>query len=172
MTTSEDLCKQHGMLIVQEAQILKDCVRELPEFPVIINIGAGVGTSAVAMLEERPDAFVFSVDINPVPLERTSLRVCNVEPNRCVRLLGKSWHVGEYFPFAVDMVFVDGDHGNYAVERDINTWIPKIKDNGIAAFHDYKHPNVPELTNVVNDKMAKHEVIAEHRYLIAYKISW
>ena len=171
MITSKDLCEQHGMLIWPEAQILKKCVAMLPENPVIINIGAGAGTSAVAMLEERPDAFVFSVDKEPAPLERISINACGVDFTRCVRLLGKSWYVGRHFPYMVNMVFVDGDHGAKAVEQDTITWLPKVRIGGIMAFHDYKHRNVPELTDVINSFMSPYAVIAEHRYLIAYTIA-
>jgi predicted O-methyltransferase YrrM len=170
VTTSEDLCKIHGMLIWPEAQILKTCARMLPADPVIINIGAGVGTSAIAILEERPDAFIFSVDRDPADLERINLRECEIPITRCIRILGKSWDVGQDFPYLVNMVFVDGDHGVKAVEKDICTWITKILPGGIMAFHDYKHRNVPGLTKVVDSFMNGNEVIAEHRYMIAFRI--
>ncbi|KKK82407.1 hypothetical protein LCGC14_2803690 [marine sediment metagenome] len=171
MTTSKDLCKIHGMLIWSEVQILKSCARMLPKDPIIVNIGAGVGTSAVAILEERPCAFVFSVDKNPAPLERLNLIRCEIDTTRCVRLLGVSWNVGRNFPFMVHMVFVDGDHGTKPVERDIAAWLPRVTVGGIMAFHDYKHPNVPLLTDVVDSFMSPYKVIAEHRYMIAYRIT-
>lgn len=171
MLTSKDLCEKHGMLIWPEAQILKKCASLLPKDPIIVNIGAGVGTSAVAILEERPFAFVFSVDNKPAPKERIGLLACGIDISRCVRLLGKSWDVGRHFPYSVHMVFVDGAHGTKAVEQDIAAWLPNILPNGIMAFHDYKHPNVPELTDVVNSFMSTYEVIDEYRYMIAYRIT-
>ncbi len=171
MTTSEDLCKIHGMLIWPEAQILKKCVSMLPEDPIIVNIGAGVGTSVAAILEERPDAFVFSVDKDPAPLEKLNLIRCKIDTTRCIRLLGKSWNIGKNFPFMVHMVFVDGDHGVKPVEKDISAWLPRVTVGGIMAFHDYKHPNVPSLTDIVNSFMSPYEIIDEHRYMIAYKIA-
>lgn len=159
------------MLIWPEAQILKTCAKMLPANPIIVNIGAGVGTSVATILEERPDAFVFSVDKSPAPLERLNLTRCNLDTTRCVRLLGKSWNIGKNFPYEVHMVFVDGDHGVKPVEQDISAWLPRVIVGGIMAFHDYKHPNVPALTDVVNSFMSTYEVIAEYRYMIAYKIA-
>jgi predicted O-methyltransferase YrrM len=158
------------MLIWPEAQILKQCVAMLPADPVIINIGASVGTSAIAMLEERPDAFIFSVDKEEAALEKVNLKRCEISVTRCIRILGKSWDVGQDFPYSVNMVFVDGDHGDKAVERDICTWISKVLPGGIMAFPDYKHANVPGLTKVVDSFMNGYEVIAEHRYMIAFKL--
>lgn len=171
MLTSQDLCEQHGMLIWPEAQILKKCASMLPADPVIVNIGAGAGTSAAAILEERPDAFIFSVDKDPALLERVNLLKCGLNTKRCIRILGKSWDVGRNFPCTIHMVFVDGDHGTKAVEQDIATWLPKVIPGGIMAFHDYKHPNVPELTGVVDSFMNGYELIDEHRYMIAYVVN-
>lgn len=170
VTTSKDLCNIHGMLIWEEALILKTCASMLPADPVIINIGAGAGTSAVAMLEERPDAFIFSVDKKESPLEWLNLRKCKIPITRCIRILGKSWDVGQDFPFQVNMVFVDGAHGDKAVEKDISAWMSCVVRGGIMAFHDYKHKNVPGLTKIVDSFMNGNEVIAEHRYMIAYKL--
>jgi len=167
---SKDICEQYGMLIWPEAQILKNCVKLLPENPIIVNIGAGTGTSVAAMLEERSDAYIFSVDKDPVPLEKINVSKCDVDASRFVRLLGKSWTVGWHFPFTVHMVFVDGDHGNDAVQKDIVAWKPKIRTGGIMAFHDYKHPNVPELTKIVDAHMEGHKIIDEHRYMIAFQL--
>jgi predicted O-methyltransferase YrrM len=158
------------MLIWEEALILKECAKTLPPEPLIINIGAGAGTGVVAVLEERPDAFVFSIDKEEAKLERTSIQVCGLDPCRCVRLLGRSWDVGKHFPFRVDLVFVDGDHGNIPVKKDIEAWLPKVYPGGIIAFHDYNHDKVPGLTDVVDTYMKGFEVIGKHRYLIAYRI--
>lgn len=38
---------------------------------------------------------------------------------------------------SVDFVFVDADHSYAAVKEDIHTWLPKMKDGGILAGHDY-----------------------------------
>lgn len=171
MTTCKDICEKHCLLMWPEAQILKKCAAMLPADPIIINIGAGAGTSAIAMLEERPDAFVFSVDHIPEPLELENLLACGVDPTRCVRLLGISWDIGRNFPYPVHMVFVDGAHYSEAVEQDIATWLPRILPGGIMAFHDYKNPNVPELAVIVNSFMDGNKIIDEHRYMIAFEIN-
>jgi len=170
MITSEDLARTYGMMIVEEVQVLKECVDMLPEKPIIVNIGAGVGTSAAAILETRPNAFIFSVDKDRAPEEQVNLVKCGLNPHRCVRLLGRSQAIGLHFPIAIDLLFVDGAHYDEAVKNDILMWLPKVADGGIAVFHDYKHPNVPGLTTIVDEAMSKYPVIGQHRFLIAYKI--
>ena len=41
---------------------------------------------------------------------------------------------------SIDLAFVDTEHEDYAVRREVNLWSPKLKENGIFIFHDFtKH---------------------------------
>lgn len=167
---SYQLAQSKGMLSKEEVGLLKVCAAELPTRPVIINIGAGVGTSALAILEERPQGFIFSIDTKPKHEEKEALRKGAVDPNRVVRILGKSWNVGLHFPWSVDLVFVDGDHTNAGVNHDLQTFLPLVNNGGFILFHDYNHPNLPGLTKIVNHLMRGYEIVGHERYLIAYKV--
>lgn len=168
---SYELAELHKMLDKEEVALLKQCAKMLPPNPVIVNIGANVGTSAISMLEERPDAYIFSVDVKR-EREREYVLECNLDPARIVRLLGDSKEVGKYFPYQVDMVFIDGDHTDEGVSGDIEAWVPKAKY--IVAYHDYHHPRYKEKPNVhldeiVDAAMAGWDKIGEARFLVAFK---
>lgn len=52
-----------------------------------------------------------------------------------------SWQGARYFRNkSVDFVFIDADHSLDSVTKDINAWLPKIRENGIIAGHDYFNP--------------------------------
>jgi precorrin-6B methylase 2 len=177
------------MLSRDEIDLLQDCVREITpavyyEYkgepvgdaslwpPVIVNIGANVGTSSCAILEANPGAFVFSIDVKPYPEERENIIACGLDPTRIVRLLGDSAEIGTFFPYRPDMVFVDGGHHDEAVRDDIEAWQSKCKS--IMLFHDYHHPNYAEkpgvnLDEIVDKAMADWERIGEARYLVAFR---
>ena len=42
----------------------------------------------------------------------------------------------------VDYCFIDADHSEGAVVRDIKSWLPKVKPGGILAGHDYDRQSV------------------------------
>ena len=42
---------------------------------------------------------------------------------------------------SVDLVFFDGDHSFTGLQRDFSAWYPRIKDQGILAFHDATNDN-------------------------------
>lgn len=217
---AKQLAQKHGMLSVEEIDLLQDCVKMLrlspssaillgnitrdewedatEEYkksllrkakyvslsvvdkkkdvfikgPIIINIGANIGTSACAILEANPQAFIFSIDVKPHPEEATNLALCGLPAERAVRLLGNSGIIGKHFPYDVDMVFVDGAHHDEAVKADIEAWVPRCKS--IMLFHDYHHPNYAakpnaNLDQIVDEAMEDWERIGEARYLVAFK---
>ena len=167
---SYDIAKKHGMMNRGEVALLKACAMQLTEKPVVVNIGAGFGTSSAAILEERPSAFIFSVDKEARPEEQEGLIACGLNANRCIRLLGLSWDIGVFFPYEVELLFVDGSHEEGSVRKDIAVWLPKVVSNGFVLFHDYNHQKAPGVTIAVDELMKDHEVVGSHRYLIAYSI--
>ena len=49
------------------------------------------------------------------------------------------------------MIFLDADHSYEAVRLDIETWLPKVKKNGILAGHDYINLLHPGVKRAVDD---------------------
>jgi len=47
---------------------------------------------------------------------------------------------------SIDMVYIYTDHSSEQVEREIAAWLPKIKNSGFIAGHDF---NMPTVFNVV-----------------------
>lgn len=173
MLTSYQIAEKHGMMSKGEVDLMKRCAEMLPEDAICVNIGAGYGTSVAALLETAPTAFVFSVDKSPRPEERELLSQCDVDVNRCVRLLGKSWDVGEYFPFQIDYLLIDGAHYKEAVEKDIAAWVPKLRGEGLLLFHDYDHPKAPVVGEVVDAFLQTLDTvrfIGKERYLLAVEL--
>jgi precorrin-6B methylase 2 len=155
------------MLSAGEVDLIHECAARLGSTPVVINIGAGAGTSTLAFLESRPTAYVFEIDILDRPL---AVQHTLAYADRLARIRGRSQVIGQNWPYMVDCVFVDGSHTDEAVTGDIEAWLPKIKAGGLMLFHDYHHPKVPGLTAVVDKYMADYERIGLERYLIAFQI--
>jgi len=155
---------------VGDVDTLYTLVEMLPENPIIVNIGACFGTSALAMLEARPDAFIFSIDIGICPKEPEHIGKAGCDVGSVVRVLGPSQDAGIYWPFPVDMVFVDGAHGYPEVVRDIRAWRDKVKSNGILAFHDYGKAICPDVKPAVDAEMAGHTAFLQVESIIAFRM--
>jgi predicted O-methyltransferase YrrM len=120
-----------------EIDYLAELARALPPQPVIVNIGADVGVSTTAFLEARRDAVVFSCDIDACQREIDNVRAAGLDPTRVIRLLGRSQDTGAAFLYQCDLLFIDGGHTYEAVKGDILTWVPRVREGCVFAFHDY-----------------------------------
>lgn len=130
-----------------EIRFLERLTTSLPPNPIIVNIGAGGGTSALTFLSTRPDAFVITVDliggITPtggLENERLILEASEVPYLHRYRAIegdskavGTEWHGG-----MVNLVFIDGDHSYEGCAGDIYAWMPNLVVGGVVALHDYK----------------------------------
>ncbi len=156
-----NLVRWQGYLTIDEVFILQKYASEISTYmkPVIVNIGAGAGTSTIALASGNDKATIFSVDIRADELEMFTnehLRMKEIGEeisDRVIRIWGDSKKVGYAFPYKVDLVFIDGDHLYSGIIGDIEAWTRNIWPGGIICFHDYGAENWPDVKNVV-DKCA------------------
>ena len=124
-------------MTVVEVDCLKELVREImTKYPVVINIGAERGVSTLAMLEELPDATIYSADTDPCEGEIENAKKAGLDATRIIRLLGRSQEIGMRWSFPVDFIWVDGNHSYEGVKGDIIGWARHIVPGGVMAFHD------------------------------------
>lgn len=162
MLTAEDVRSSFKYLFRAELPALKSLVAQLPPNPLVINIGAGAGTSGLAILETRPDVVLMTIDITDASSPFGCLEAERDVINRAgygstwqkrwwqiygdSKLTGKSWvntsfyveYFGAAFRMAApNMVFIDGDHSYEGCKGDIEAWFPHLVPGGIMAVHDY-----------------------------------
>ena len=125
-----------------EVDALKQICLALPANPRIIQIGAERGCSTLAILEARPDSFVFSIDVGAREEEIANVKAANLDSRRVVRGLGRSQSIGHFWPesWKADLIYIDGDHRYAGIREDIAVWIPAVASGGILAFHDFIPP--------------------------------
>lgn len=116
----------------------------------IINSGKNIKFDCVDTWEFF-DSFT---DISEVAYDNLyEIFLQNIEPVKesigVVRKL--SWDAASnYDDESLDFVFIDAGHDYESVKKDLVSWLPKIKKNGVIAGHDYYHEPV---------KRAVHEII-------------
>ena len=139
----KDLCgPDPNPMTLKEAEALQLLCAWLPENPAIIQIGAERGASTLAILEERGDAFVLSIDMGVQEREYENLKQAGLQWKRVVRGLGRSQNIGYAWPehWTCDLLYIDGDHQRPGIDDDILLWADAVKVGGYLAFHDYIPP--------------------------------
>jgi len=127
-----------------EIDRLAELAQELPHDPLIVNIGAATGVSTCTFLEARPDARIYSIDVEICQSEFDNAKLLGLDSTRILRIVGDSKKFGAMFDQKADMVFVDGDH--WGAAGDIAVWVDKVKEGGLFVFHDFMEvcpPNNP-----------------------------
>lgn len=180
-----DIAEAFGYLTRDEVTGLKELAKMLPENPVVVNIGAGTGTSAVAMMEERTDLHMITIDISeggPLGgLENERNAIENHESldtdGRYEQVLADSKEYAKDYAGEIDMVYIDGDHGYEGCKGDVEGWLPHIKDGGIIALDDYEFSKYdqakqwPAVKMVVDELLKPNfEEILHMDSLIAFRV--
>ena len=157
MPTSESLQQAFGYLFPAEVTALKELAQSLPPAPVVVNIGAGAGTSGLAFMESRPDLQLVTVDIqfedSPFGCISAEERLINDAGygDRYRYAIGDSKQVAPHYRKMLgqcDLCFIDGDHSYRGARGDILAWLPNIKPGGIMAVHDYDKKKVYQRTDL------------------------
>jgi predicted O-methyltransferase YrrM len=164
--TSYDISDWLNYLTHDEIDLLKKVCGLLPNRPMIVNIGAGAGTSALAFREARSDARLWTIDnskggpLGGLDSENQAFRDAGrVLPDQ---ILGDSKEVGERFwDKPIDFLFIDGDHSEQGVGGDIDAWFPHVKEGGYIAFHDYGSNDWPAVKEVVDECMNGYKVVGQ-----------
>ena len=178
---SKILSNAFGYITENEIACLKEMCLLLPSGCNVVNIGAGAGTSGMAIMESRKDLFLYTIDIrhDASPLgcleaEKQAMISAGIKfEERNKHITGDSKTVGMHWHDKIDFVFVDGAHEYENAKGDINIWWEHVKVGGYMAVHDFDKKNVfkgiykqgqphpGELTGVdkaVNEFRKNHEV--------------
>ena len=164
--SAKKLGKVFGYLQPKEIELLDRLVKMLPKDPLVINLGAGVGTSAMTILEARDDAFVVTVDIeggeNPLGgllNEEHILRGANWLHRRAgicseSATAGKNWwryKEESWWRRKVDMIIHDAAHEYGPITTEIKAWLPRVRAKGIIVAHDYSSKDWGDIVVVVDE---------------------
>lgn len=127
--------------------------------PLFVNVGAGHGTSSLAMAEACPQAEIYSVDSDTwfLKCERDTFMMAGIKHPHQIH--ANSHAPDLIFEHKADLIFIDADHREEEVRADILKWIQYIRNEGIIAFHDYDHPNYPGVKIAVDELMAGQEEV-------------
>ena len=186
-------------LFIEEIHALKELAQSLPANPVVVNLGAGAGTSGLAFMESRPDLFLYTVDIQ----HDDSPLGCLVAEHRVLQQAGYGFSFdNRYYQIQGDSKLVgqqwqewnpgdggkkiDADHSYNGCKGDILAWLPNIKSDGIMAVHDFGKREVYKDGPVENaphplpwpgvDRAVRHylcpyyEMILKVQTLVAFRI--
>jgi len=176
-TTAKSLANAFHYLSEAEVDALNTLANQtIGKRAVIVNVGAGTGTSSLAIAEGNEKAERYTVEVqqkSPVgglTNEKNAFKESGYAlPNQ---ILGKSHDVARDWPPSrkIDLIFIDDGHHERHIRGDIELWLPHMRDGGVMAFHDYGSPKWPAVKQVVDELMEPYMQILFIDSVIAFRI--
>ena len=130
-----------GWLSDEEGEALYELARECSGRGVIVEIGSWKGKSTICLgrgSRAGNGVRIFAVD--PHADYRHGEFKENIERAGIGDLVtpvkGLSQDVVDDFDQPIELLFVDGSHEEDDVRHDFDTWVPKVVEGGVVAFHD------------------------------------
>ena len=159
-----ELANAFGFLYPAELFLIQAIAKSLPSDAVMVCIGVGTGTGSLGMVEIQPEAKVYSVDISEGGPNGGLKNERNAFENSGLpiptQVLGNSQIVHQSWPeisgnLPIDLLFIDGDHAETALQGDIDGWTPYVKPGGYVLYHDYQSEFWGGVTKVVDANMKR-----------------
>jgi len=159
--------------------LYKDMAESLPDNATVVEVGVYEGKSFAYLMVEMinagkqlnifaVDSFTFTGENGKSILDNFIENMKPVEGQYKI-IKSQSWDAASNFKDrSIDFVFIDADHIYESVKRDILAWLPKIKQGGIIAGHDYcnEHPGVIQAVDEIFGKKLNRDYIDELCWVI------
>jgi len=174
---SYQVAEAFGYMTLKEVTALKELASSFSnetDPPVFVNIGAGAGTSSLAMAEANPSADIYSVDNSPggpyggLEGERNAFHNAGFYPIP-TQILGDSREVAKDWHTEIDLIFIDDGHLEHEIRADITSWMFHVKHGGIIVFHDYGKKCWPDVKKVVDELMSNFDKVVYVDTMIAFR---
>jgi len=125
---------------------------------IAVEVGSRRGHWAQGLMANTKKTHLFCVDPWAGRQGRQNFAVwlkrCPEIFTRCHPMIGTSMDWSRFFPYQVDLLFIDGLHDAKSVTLDLTRWAPRMNPGGLIIGHDYNQADVkvavdeffPELT--------------------------
>lgn len=147
----KEIDRQEGLFGLNEGRLVYKIARSLNDHSVIVEIGAYKGKSTCFIAEglRGKNSKLYSIDtwFNDGGMRQARADTFpdflkNISPcrDKIIPLRGFSFEIRRSWPFErkIDFLWIDGDHSYQGVKRDIEDWLPLVKNNCFVCFHDYR----------------------------------
>lgn len=145
--------------------LYRDMVAKFPSGSSFVEVGVFKGRSLsyliVEMINANKEFSIIGIDLFvmlEISEDIVNSNLTSVK-EKFNLITGNSVEVADSFKDeSLDFVFIDGDHAYESIKEDILAWMPKIKNGGILAGHDYPLESIPPFSDI---KRAVDEILGE-----------
>jgi len=149
---------------------LQELISGLPKECVMVEVGSYIGESTELFAKKCKRVYAIDPWKNyydgddksfyqqyPMELIEQAFDIRMKKFNNVIKIKGESAKESKKSgDKAFNFVYIDGNHQYENVKEDIETWLPKIKPNGMIGGHDYGY--LPDVTKAVDEIFGKQRI--------------
>lgn len=154
-----DLHKNHylSMTTMHEKKFLHQIVKSLKSDSILVELGCYGGGSISIMAHSNPSIKMTTIDLfshtgtDKASIDREFYRIKNLlsEFKNVEVRCGNSFVDFNWWSTPIDLLFVDAAHEDPALNRELDHWLPFLKNDGLLLMHD-NHIYFPDVQKHVN----------------------
>lgn len=134
------LAESRRYLTSGDVDLIRRLCAVLDDEPIVVDLGAGSGTTAGAVFAERPSAFVMTVDIEQSAVDWAEAFITQAYPDTrlwCGLTCDSVWAARIFGDDTLDLLLIDSSHEYDHTVAEIAAWLPKVKRGAAIWCHDY-----------------------------------
>lgn len=142
-------------LFGNEIDYLEDLAKNYTKYSNVVMLGVGPAMMALALLSGNRNLVIYGYDTqNFTGIEHVKRMGYD---SQLIVDQGLSWNfAANWQDDSIDLLLVDACHDYDCVNQDIEAWYPKVKQDGVFYFHDFREPDTKDITGVAR-------AISQHR---------
>jgi predicted O-methyltransferase YrrM len=114
----------------------------------IAEVGTGTAWTSICLALASPRARVATYDIAPIPYREPYIRMLDRATRERIEFVTRDGN-DPVERRGVDLVFIDASHERDDTIHTFHVWEPLVAGGGVVAFHDYRDPRWPGVTEAV-----------------------
>jgi predicted O-methyltransferase YrrM len=159
LTAAHDLARSRAFLTVEDVDLLIELSLLLPEDAYVVDLGAGSGTTALAITERRRDISVRTVDINPEAINSTEQVMINTgRRGQWSGMCCDSVWFANVCRVPIDLLLIDTSHTYEGTKAELEAWLPKLTPGALIWMHDYKG-SYPGVRKAIREACKRGEMV-------------
>ncbi len=139
------LAASRGMLAAADVDLIRDVVAGLSPGDTIVDVGAGSGTTALAVFAERTNMHLVSIEADVHTMNWARQAVENIGASELWDdRVEDAIEAAASFPDRhASFIILDAAHTEEAVRAELEAWLPKLAPGGYLLVHDYDALTAP-----------------------------